>query len=61
MPLLTICKFFIIPYFDYGDIMYDRAHTASFYQKMESVQENSALPITGAIRGTSEERKFIKN
>ena len=51
--LLTICKCFITPHFDYGDIMYDQAYAASFYQKVESVLENSALHITGAIRGTS--------
>ena len=38
LPLLTIYKSFIRPYLDYGDTIYDQAHTASFHQKIESVQ-----------------------
>ena len=54
MSLLTIYKSFIIrPHLDYGDMIYGQAYTASFHQKIESVQFNSALAITGAIRGTS--------
>ena len=59
MPsLVTIYKSFIRPHLDYGDIMYDQAHTASFHQKIESAQYNSALAITGAIRGTSKEKLY---
>ena len=56
--LLTICKSFIIPYLDDGDIIYDQAYTASFHQRIESVQYNSALAITSAIRGTSKEKLY---
>ena len=56
--LVTIYKSFIRPHLDYGDIMYDQAHTASFHQKIESAQYNSALAITGAIRGTSKEKLY---
>ena len=56
--LLTIYKSFIIPYLDDGDIIYDQAYTASFHQRIESVQYNSALAITGAIRGTSKEKLY---
>ena len=42
----------------YGDVIYDQAYTASFHQKIESVQYNSALAITGAIRGTSKEKLY---
>ena len=58
MPLLTIYKSFIRPPLDYGDIIYDQAYTALFHQKIESVQYNSALAITGAIRGTSKEKIY---
>ena len=58
MPLLTICKSFIRPHFDYGDVIYDQAYTALFHQKIESVQYNSALAITGAIRGTSKKKLY---
>ena len=58
MPLLTIYKSFIRPHLDYGDVIYDQAYTASFHQKIESVQYNSALAITGTIRGTSKEKLY---
>ena len=58
LPLLTIYKSFIRPHLDYGDIIYDQAYTALFHQKIESVQYNSALAITGAIRGTSKEKIY---
>ena len=57
LHLLAIYKFFIRSHLDYGDI-YDQAYTASFHQKIESVQYNSALAITGAIRGTSKEKLY---
>ena len=34
----------------------NQAHAASFHQKTEPVQYNSALPSTGAIRGASNEK-----
>ena len=58
LPLLTIYKSFIRPHFDYGDVIYDQAYTALFHQKIESVRYNSALAITGAIRGTSKEKLY---
>ena len=56
LPLLTIYKSFVRPHLDYGDIIYDQAYNVSFHQKLESIQYNSALAITGAIRGTSTEK-----
>ena len=59
LPLLTIYKSFIRPpHLDYGDIIYDQAYTSSFHQKIESVLYNSALAITGAVRGTSKEKFY---
>ena len=57
--LITIYKSFIRPYLDYGDILYDKAFNESFHQKIESIQYNACLVITGAIRGSS--REFIKS
>ena len=57
-PLLTIYKSFIRPHLDYGDTIYDQAYTASFHQKIESVHYNSALAITGTIRGTSRTKLY---
>ena len=53
--LLTIYKCFVRTYLDYGDIIYDQAFNNSFHQKIESLQYNAGLAITGAIRGTSRE------
>ena len=58
LPLLAIYKSFIRPHLDYGDIIYDQAYNALFHQKLESIQYNSALAITGAIRGTSTEKLY---
>ena len=56
--LLTIYKAFIRPHLDYGDAIYDQAYNNSFHQKLESIQYNAALAITGAIRGTSSEKLY---
>ena len=56
--LLTIYKSFIGPHFDYGDIIYDQTYNTSFHQRLESLQYNAALAITGAIRGTSKGKLY---
>ena len=58
LPFLTIYKSFIGPHLDYGDIIYDQAYTVSFHQKIESVQYNSALAITGPISGESKDKFY---
>ena len=56
--LVTIYKTFIRPHLDYGDVLYDQAFNNSFHAKMESIQYNACLTITGAIRGTSREKIY---
>ena len=58
--LLTIYKSFIRPLLDYGDIIYDQAYNASFHQKLELLQYNACLVITGAIRSSLREN-YMKN
>lgn len=53
---LTIYKSFSRPLLDYADINYDKRYNASFKVKLEAVQYNACLAITGAIRGASLER-----
>ena len=53
--LLTIYKSFIRPHLNYSDIIYDQAYNTSFHQKLELLQYNACLAITGAIRDTSRE------
>ena len=56
--LVTIYKAFIRPHLDYGDVLYDQAFNNSFHAKMESIQYNACLTITGAIRGSSREKIY---
>ena len=56
--LITIYKAFIRPHLDYGDVIFDQAFNNSFHQRLESIQYNAALAITGAIRGTSMEKLY---
>ena len=57
--LLTIHRSFVRPHLDYGEIVHKQATNDSFCKKLESVQDNAALVITGAIKGTSQD-KFYK-
>ena len=43
---------------DYGAIIFDQPENKSFCKKIESVQYNAALAITGAIQGTSREKLY---
>ena len=52
--LLTIYKSFIRRHLDYCDVIYDPPNNESFCTKIERIQYNAALAITGAIRGASE-------
>ena len=56
--LLTTYKCFIRPHLDYGDVIYDQAYNLSLHQKLESIQYNDALALTGAIRGNSREKLY---
>ena len=51
--LITIYKAFVRPHLDYGDVLYDQAFNASFHEKLESIQYNACLALTGAVRRTS--------
>ena len=56
--LLIVYKYFIRPHLDYGDVINDQPNLSSLANKIESVQYNAALAITGAIRGTSKEKLY---
>ena len=53
-------KLFVNLHLGYGDIIYEKVYNSSFQQKIESVQYNVCLAITGAIRGTSKEKFYNK-
>ena len=56
--LITIDKVFVRSHLHYGDILYDQAYNMSFHHKLESIQYNACLAITGAIGGTSKENFY---
>ena len=58
--LLIISNSFVRPHLGCGDVIYDQSYNNSFHLKIESLQFNAALAITGAIRGSSS-KNFIKN
>ena len=58
--MLTIYKTFIRPHLDYGDIIYDQTYNALFHQKLELLQYNACLTITGAIE-VFQMKNYIKN
>ena len=56
--LITIYKAFVRPHLDYGDILFDQTYNSSFHEKLESIQYNACLALTGAIRGSSKEKIY---
>ena len=48
-----MCQALVRPHLDYGDIIYDEACNKTFHQKLESIQHNACLVLSGAIRGSS--------
>ena len=57
-PLLTIHKTFTRPNLDNSYVIYDQTYNTAVHQKLKSIQCNSALAITGVIRGTSKEKLY---
>ena len=58
--LLTISKTFERNRLGYVDFIYDQAYISAFNYKLESVQYNACLGVTGAIRGTLTEKLYRK-
>ena len=56
--LVTTYKSFVGPHLDYGHIIYDQPNNESFTQKIERIQYNAILAITGAIKGTFQNKLY---
>ena len=56
--LITTYKSFVRPHLDYGDIIYYQPNNESLNQKIERIQCNAGLAITGAIKGTSQSKLY---
>ena len=58
--LVKIYKSLVRPHLDYGDTIYDQPNNEIFTQKIEIIQYNAALAITGAIKETSHNKLYSK-
>ena len=56
--LITIFKTFIKPPLDFEDVIFGHAFNNSLHQRLESIQQKSALAITGVIGRTSKEKLY---
>ena len=56
--LITICKSFVRSFLDYSDIIYDQPKNENLNQKIERIQYNAPLAITGSIKGTSQSKLY---
>ena len=56
--LITIFKTFIKPPLDFEDVVFGHAFNNSLHQRLESIQQKSALAITGVIGRTSKEKLY---
>ena len=56
--LLTIYKSFARPHLGYVDVIYDQPNNSSLSDKIETLQYNAVLALTGAIKGTSKEKLY---
>ena len=56
--LMTICKAFVRPHVDYGDVIYDEVYNETFHQKLEFIQYNACLALSGTTRGSSREKPY---
>ena len=56
--LLTFYKTFICGHFDYADVVCNQSYKSLLHEKLDSIQYNVALAVTGAIWGSSSEKLY---
>ena len=60
LVLITMNKDLVRPRLNYGDLIYYEAYNERFHQKLESMQYNACLAISGAIRRSSREILYLE-
>ena len=58
LSLVTTYKSFIRTHLDYGYVIFDQAYNKSFHESLEYLRYNASLALTGAIRGTLNEKRY---
>ena len=56
--LITFYKALIGPHLNYGDVVFVQPFNNFFTQRLDSIQYNAVLAITGGISGTSKEKLY---
>ena len=56
--IIAIYKSFVRPHLGYGYIIYDQPNKENLNQKIERIQYNATLAITGAIKGAYQGRLY---
>ena len=51
-------KGLVRPHLDYDDMIYDEAYNERFHQELKSFQYNACLALSGAISGSSTEKRY---
>ena len=58
--LLKIYKLFVRQHLNHGDVIYDQPNNFSLLDKLEGVQYNAVVAITGTIRRTSNQKLYLE-
>ena len=59
--LIIIYIAFVRPHLGYGDILYDQTYNSFFHKKkLETIQYNACLTLTGAVRGFFERENISR-
>ena len=58
IALVTIFKTFVQPHLDYSDVLYDQTFNGTFQNKLEWIQCNACLAVTGVVTGPSREKLY---
>ena len=56
----TVYKAFVRPHLGYTDAIYDQTYKETFHQKLEYIQYNACLALSGTIRRSSREKLYQK-
>ena len=56
--LMAIYKAFVRAHLDYSDLIYDEAYSETYHQKLQFIQYNACLALSGSIGGSSRKKLY---